>query len=155
MIGFVAIQFLEIKKNQSSGEQPNHISTQFAVPEDVENILKTACYDCHSNNTVYPWYANIQPLAWWLQHHVDEGKGELNFDEFAEYKPRRQHHKLEETIEMIKESKMPLSSYTWLHGDAKLSQMQKEILMSWCDGIMQEIKAKNPGSASSEEKQKE
>ncbi len=149
-IGLIVIQFLGITKNQSTGEQTNHISKQFAVPADVENILKTSCYDCHSNNTVYPWYASIQPVAWWLQGHVNEGKEELNFDEFAQYKPRRQFKKIEEMEELINEGEMPLSSYTIIHSNAVLSTSQKEILINWSKLIRGEIKVKNPGSAPAE-----
>lgn len=150
-VGLIVIQFFSIKKNQSTGDQPMNISKQFAVPADVENILKTSCYDCHSNNTVYPWYSNIQPLAWWLQGHVNEGKEELNFDEFATYNPRRQFKKMEETEEMITKGEMPLSSYTIIHTNAVLSASQKEMLINWSKSIGQEIKSKSPGSASSEE----
>ena len=154
-IGLIVIQFLGIKKNQSTGEQINHISKQFAVPADVENIFKTSCYDCHSNNTVYPWYAGIQPIAWWLQGHVNEGKEELNFDEFAQYNPRRQFKKIEEMEEMINEGEMPLSSYTIIHSNATLSASQKETLINWAKSLGQEIKGKSPGSASSEEEEHE
>ncbi len=148
--GLIIIQFFGIKKNQSSGVQTNHISTQFAVPADVENILKTSCYDCHSNNTIYPWYTSIQPVGWWLQGHVNEGKEELNFDEFAQYKPRRQFKKIEEVEEMINEGEMPLSSYTLIHSNAVLSSSQKEILINWTKLIRGEIKVKSPGSAPAE-----
>lgn len=152
-VGLIVIQFFGIKKNQSSGDQAMNISKQFAVPAEVENTLKTSCYDCHSNNTVYPWYASIQPVAWWLQGHVNEGKEELNFDEFATYNPRRQFKKMEETAEMITEGEMPLSSYTIIHSNAVLSSTQKELLINWAKSIGQEIKSKSPGSASSEDEE--
>lgn len=154
-VGLFIIQFFGIKKNQTTGEQPNHISKQFTVPAEVSTILKTSCYDCHSNNTVYPWYSNIQPVAWWLQGHVNEGKEELNFDEFASYTPRKQFKKLEETEEMINEGEMPLSSYTLIHGDAVLSASQKELLINWTKTIRQEIKGKNPGSAPAKEEEED
>lgn len=150
-IGLIVIQFFGIKKNQSTEEQINHISTQFIVPADVENIFKTSCYDCHSNNTIYPWYAGVQPIAWWLQGHVNEGKEELNFDEFAQYNPRRQFKKIEELEEMINEGEMPLPSYTIIHSNATLSALQKETLINWAKSLRQEIKGKSPGSATSEE----
>ncbi|MCG3166468.1 MAG: hypothetical protein POELPBGB_02247 [Bacteroidia bacterium] len=147
----IIIQFFGIKKNQSSGDQPNHISKQFNVSAEVETILKTSCYDCHSNNTVYPWYSSIQPVAWWLQGHVNEGREELNFDEFATYNPRRQFKKMEETEEMLLEGEMPLSSYIIIHSDAVLSASQKETITNWTKSIRQEIKTKSPGSGFSEE----
>ncbi len=146
-VSLIIIQFFGISKNQNKGEKPNHISKQFEVSAEVENILKTSCYDCHSNNTVYPWYASIQPVAWWLQNHVGEGKEELNFDEFADYKPRKQFKKMEELEELVTENEMPLFSYTLLHGNAKLSEDQKTILINLSKEIRQQIKTKNPGSA--------
>jgi len=145
------LQFFRIKKNENNSEQVNHISNQFSAPDEVGNILKKSCYDCHSNNTAYPWYANIQPVAWWLQNHINEGKEELNFDEFALYKPRRQFKKMEEMQELISENEMPLYSYTLLHGNAKLSEEEKTILITWSKEIRYIIKTKNPGSVPAED----
>lgn len=135
----VVVQFIRPDRNLSAAEQPNHISKKYAVPATVEGILERSCYDCHSNNTVYPWYTNIQPLGLWMQHHVDEGKHEINFDEFLLYKAKKAHHKLEECIEMVKEGEMPLNSYTWIHGNAKLSVDDKKVLSDWASGLMTQI----------------
>lgn len=144
LVTLVAIQFFKPALNQSTGSSENHISKSYTVPENVASILSTSCNDCHSNNTVYPWYASIQPLAWWLDHHVQEGKGELNFDEFMTYKPRKAHHKLEEINEMVKEGEMPLESYTLVHRDAKLSREQKLVLAEWTVATMKVIEEKFP-----------
>jgi hypothetical protein len=118
----VAIQFVRPTKNQSTGISVNDISKGYKVPENVNEVLKKACNDCHSNNTVYPWYNKIQPVAWWLAGHIDEGKTELNFSEFVSYSPKKQHHKLEEVIESVKEGHMPIKSYTWIHKNAILNR---------------------------------
>jgi hypothetical protein len=107
-------------------------------------ILKTSCYDCHSNNTYYPWYNNIQPVAWWLKNHVDEGKRELNFSEFAAYRIGRQYRKLDEVNKQIKEGEMPLESYTLIHGNAKLNEQQKLMVANWVSAIRDSIKAQYP-----------
>src|SRR5438477_13054363 len=99
---FVLIQFIRPAKNKSDKTSENDISTKYKVPGDVSKILKASCYDCHGNNTVYPWYAEIQPVAWWLNDHITEGKKELNFSEFTSYPIRRQHKKLEEINDQIK-----------------------------------------------------
>jgi hypothetical protein len=114
------------------------------MPQNVQQILKTSCYDCHSNNTVYPWYSNIQPVAWWLKDHIDEGKRELNFSEFATYRIGRQYRKLEEINGEVKENKMPLESYTLIHSDAKLSDEQKLTLATWVTTLRDSIKAQYP-----------
>jgi hypothetical protein len=123
----ILIQFIRPERNLGKAETENTIF----VNAEVGTILQTSCFDCHSNYTNYPWYTNIQPIGWWLNHHVDEGKEELNFSEFETYSLKRKLHKLEEIKEMVEEGEMPLSSYTLIHGDTKLSPEQKEILYKW------------------------
>ncbi len=138
----VIIQFIHPAKNSnlSATISSNDISKLYAVPDSVQHLLKTSCYDCHSNNTVYPWYSKIQPVDWWLNHHVNEGKGELNFDEFASYRIGRQYKKLEEVINQVKENEMPLGSYTWIHKNAILTENQKSAIINWATAIRDTIK---------------
>lgn len=136
---FVIIQFIRPSRNVSDTVSPNDITKVYAVPADVQQILKVSCNDCHSNNTNYPWYTNIQPAGWWLQSHVNGGKYHLDFSSFASYTPKRQHHKLEELIEEVKEDHMPLNSYLWIHKEAKLSDDQKNVLVSWADQLKNQI----------------
>jgi hypothetical protein len=137
---FIFIQFFRPEKNESTAQTPNDIFAHYEAPENTKQLIHTACYDCHSNNTVYPWYAEIQPVAWWLADHVNEGKSELNFSEFATYTPKKGDHKLEEVVEMIKEKEMPLKSYTLIHGDANLSDAQREELSKWAEELRAQIK---------------
>jgi Haem-binding domain len=143
LAALVIIQFFKPDRNISTVASANDITNKYAVPASVQEILKTSCYDCHSNNTVYPWYANIQPVAWWLADHVNEGKKELNFSEFTTYSPKKAHHKLEEVIEQTKEGEMPLQSYTIIHQNTKLNESQKLELATWADGLMKEIAVAN------------
>ena len=83
-----------------------------------------SCYDCHSNNTKYTWYNEVQPVAWFLEDHVKEGKAELNFNEWDSWSNCRKKSKLKSIIIQIKDDKMPLSSYTIIHGDTKLSKKE-------------------------------
>lgn len=131
LVLLVCIQFIKPEKNISASPSANNISTVYNVPEEVNRILKRSCYDCHSNNTNYPWYANIQPAAWWLNDHLEEGKEEVNFDEFAAYRPARQYRKLNEIHDEVDEGEMPLSSYTIIHSNAKLSDSEKKTLLDW------------------------
>lgn len=148
---WVVIQFIKPNKNIAEGKRSNAIQTKYNVPDNVASVLAVACMDCHSNNTRYPWYNNIQPVAWWLADHVNEGKEHLNFDEFTTYSLKRQDHKLEEFIESQKEGWMPLNSYTWIHRDANLTPAQKQILISWAQGLRTQIKADSTFSQSSAE----
>lgn len=144
----VIIQFFHPEKNDSD-DQLYHISKKYEVPAEVATILKNACDDCHSNKTEYPWYANVQPVAWWLANHVNEGKRELNLSNFTSRKVALQNHKLEEIAEMVEEKKMPLPSYTWmgLHSDAKLSDAQRQTLVNWAKAQMDTLKAHYPADS--------
>ena len=141
---FIIIQFIRPAKNKSDGISKNDISKIYPVPENVQTILKTSCYDCHSNNTIYPWYANIQPVAWWLDDHIQEGKKELNFSEFASYRIGRQYRKLDEINKEIKEDEMPFDNYLWIHKYAKLDKQQKLTLANWVISVRDSIKANYP-----------
>lgn len=143
-IALVAIQFIRPDANAGVADSDKDITHALSVPADVKNILVTSCYDCHSNHTEPMWYMNLQPVGWWIGHHIKEGKDELNFSEFAGYSPKRQAHKLEEVAEQIERKEMPLSSYTWVHGNAKLSPEQADILMKWAKAGHDSIKAKLP-----------
>jgi len=130
-----------------SNDQTSHVSTKYPVPTEVEAILKPACYDCHSNLTAYPWYAEIQPVASWLAGHVDEGKRKLNFSTLTKRSIAVQNHKFEEIIEMVKEGEMPLNSYTWTHGDARLSEQQRQTLVAWAQANMDSLRATYPADS--------
>lgn len=135
----LVLQFFRPTRNTGLADGPKDITHVVKVPEEVMDILKKSCYDCHSNHTHYPWYTNIQPVGWWLQDHVDEGKEELNFTEFGSYSLKKQKHKLHECEEMVEEGEMPLSSYTLMHTDAKLEEKEKEALIKWVDASMAEL----------------
>lgn len=142
----IIMQFIHPDRNDS-GVAPGDIAGKYVVPENVMAVLKPACYDCHSNETRYPWYANIQPVAWWLAEHVNDGKRHLNFHEFTTRKAAVQNHKLEEIIEMVKEEEMPLGSYTWAHADARLSDAQRELIVNWARSAMDSLKAQYPADS--------
>ncbi len=144
LAALVVIQFIHPKKNKAEGPQPNYIGNAFNIPAEVKTILAKACNDCHSNNTRYPWYANFQPIHWWLNKHIKEGKKHINYDEYTNRPLRYQYHKMEETIEMVKDGEMPLNSYTWTHKDAKLTAEEKAKITGWAQSVMDSMKAKYP-----------
>lgn len=133
---FVVLQFFRPDWNNGERYGPEHISKVYATPPEVDKILERACYTCHSNNTTYPWYAQVQPVGLWLQHHVDEGKAELNFSTAASYTPKKLKHKMEEMVEMIKSGEMPLKSYTWLHNESQLTNAERGLLIAWAKGYI-------------------
>ena len=148
LVVFVAIQFIRPEKNVSNDETYG-IATKYDVPAEVNEILTISCNDCHSNLTTYPWYANVQPVAWWLDHHVTDGKKHLNFSDFTKMPIAFQNHKLEETVEMVEELEMPLPSYTYLglHSEAKLTDDQRKMVIDWANAQMDTLKANYPADS--------
>ena len=142
---FVIIQFIRPAENNSNDETQS-ITTKYNVPKEVENILKTACYDCHSNKSDYPWYAKIQPALWWLDHHIDEGKREVNFSAFTAKRLAIQNKKFKEIAEQVETKEMPLPSYTYvgLHAEANLTDAQRQTLIQWAKAQMDTLKAHYP-----------
>ncbi len=141
----VLIQFFRPEKNLSD-DRTNDISTKYQITPELNTLLQVACNDCHSNQTTYPWYAEIQPMGWWLNRHVTEGKDELNFSSFTKLPIAVQNHKLEEIKEMVEEKEMPLPSYTWLglHKEANLSADQRELIINWASSQMDSLKKQYP-----------
>ena len=144
LLVLVVIQFIHPKKNKTTGPQANYIGNIYPVPEDVKVILAKACNDCHTNNTIYPWYTHIQPVDWWMNHHVNDGKRHLNFDDYTSRNLRSQYHKLEEIAEQVKEGEMPLDSYIWMHKEAKLTETEKQLLINWAKAARNSLEAKYP-----------
>ncbi|MFN4086257.1 MAG: heme-binding domain-containing protein [Spirosomataceae bacterium] len=128
-------QLFQPTRNESLDESPDDIMVRYNVPEPIQITLKKACYDCHSNHTVYPWYSYVQPVGWWLNHHVEEGKEHLNFSEFGNYPLKKADHKLEEVMESQETHWMPMDSYTWMHPEAKLTEEERLALINWAKSL--------------------
>lgn len=135
----IGMQFFHPERNLGESESPQDITHAVDVPTDIQNIISFSCYDCHSNRTEYPWYANVNPVGWWLNGHITHGKEELNFSEFATYDQKRMDHKLEEIAEEVGEGHMPIPAYLWLHSDAKLSDAQKQSIVDWVNTERQKL----------------
>ncbi|MBK9792448.1 MAG: heme-binding domain-containing protein [Sphingobacteriales bacterium] len=127
----IIIQFFPASKNQNTELLASDITKVTTVPDDVLQVLKVACYDCHSNNTVYPWYNNIQPVAWWLNRHVEEGKEHLNFSSFGAYTAEKAAKKIRGIAREVEKGDMPLTSYTLIHRNAVLNETQKQAVINW------------------------
>lgn len=127
----IVIQFFPPKKNTSDVIPATDFIVMNQPPGEVAGILKTSCYDCHSNNTEYPWYNKIVPVSYFLANHVNEGKEHLNFSEWGSYNTHRQEHALEEISEEVEERHMPLTSYISMHKEAALSDDKIKLLNDW------------------------
>jgi hypothetical protein len=147
-IVFVLIQFVRPVKNESD-DQTHHIATKYPMISEVEHLLKVSCNDCHSNKTAYPWYNNIQPVAWMLANHVTDGKRHLNLSTFTTLPIAVQNHKLEEIAETVEKKEMPDGSYTLfgLHKEANLTDAQRASIITWAKAQMDTLKAHYPADS--------
>ncbi len=143
LFAFIAIQLIQPARNIDGQVQAKDISKTIGVPERVNALLRTACYDCHSNNTSYPWYAYVQPVGWMLNNHIRNGKQQLNFSEFGSYSLRRQQSKLKSIASQVSDGSMPLSSYTWIHKNARLSKEDKALVIEWAAKAKDSIAIRN------------
>jgi len=125
------MQFFRIDKSHEKVQTDLDFLLSTDAPENVSKIMHEACYDCHSNETKYPWYSDVAPISWWLNNHIHEGREELNFNYWQSFTPKRKQRKLNECLEMIQEREMPLPSYTWIHKEARLNTDQRQILINW------------------------
>ena len=142
LVVFLAAQAIQPTKNKGSAFGPKDISGSVHVPYSVMSVLKQSCFDCHSNYTNYPWYDQITPVNWWVADHINEGKRELNFSSFGEYSLKRQNKKLEEIAKTVEKEQMPLKSYLIMHGNAKLTDSEKQLLVSWSKSAIAELNSK-------------
>lgn len=133
LVVFVGIQFIPANRNQSEKIPPTDFMMVNNVPREVKSILMISCYDCHSNNTQYPWYNKVQPISWYLEGHIKDGKEELNFSDFGSYSDRMQKAKMRSIISQVEDGKMPLPTYTFLHPEAELTAEEKQLLVSWIE----------------------
>lgn len=133
LVVFILAQFFGPEKNLGDIASIEPFLAETAPPEDVKIILKTACFDCHSDVTRYPWYSNITPINYWMNDHVDHGKGDFNVSKWIDYSSKRKDHKLEELAEEVKGRHMPLPSYTWVHKDAILTDVQIQSVLDWVE----------------------
>jgi protocatechuate 3,4-dioxygenase beta subunit len=129
--GLALLQFFPIDKTLPPTEEAQEFHVAQNPPDAVMAILKNACYDCHSNHTRYPWYSNVQPVGWWMQNHVEEGRAELNFSEFGQWSEHERREVLDHCARLIEKGAMPLSSYLPMHPEARLTAEQKTLLINW------------------------
>ena len=119
---------------------PNDITHYVRVPDTVLSILKTSCYDCHSNKTVYPWYVNLNPVGLWLKNHIDDGKRAINFSDLSAFNKKKLDHRMKDITEQVETKEMPLTSYTLIHGYAKLDSNQIQLIKNWTVTARKEIR---------------
>jgi len=133
LLSLIIIQFFRPEKNNNGYESFVNFEKDTKLPDEVLSIIKKNCFDCHTNQTRYPWYAEIAPVSYWLNDHINHGKKKFNMSEWDTYSLKKKDHKMEELIEEVKEGEMPLNSYTWIHGS--LSEEDREQLLQWASMV--------------------
>lgn len=133
------IQLFQPDRNHSSENLQSELSNKYKLPDSIENLLSTVCYDCHSNNTDYPFLINIQPIGWYMQSKVNEGKKHLNFSEFGNYSTTEALDKLNEINEVMQKNEMPLHAYRWYNKEANLTDEQRQNITAWTLQLKQNI----------------
>ncbi len=139
LVALVIMQFIPVDKPETTTDNPNDITKDISVPKEIAARLKTSCYDCHSNETKYPWYSKVAPVKWALFNHIEEGREHLNFSEWKTLSNDDKIDALDEVVEVLEEGEMPMESYLILHSEAKLSQQQKEDVMAWAESLMGQL----------------
>lgn len=142
LVVVVVMQFFRIEKTVPASDPSHDLLRVAGPPGEVASLLKVACYDCHSFQTEYPWYTNIAPVSWWIKDHIDEGREHLNFSIWGAYESGDQLELLHECAEEVEEGQMPLPSYTWIHGAAKLTDYQRNLLKNWFNAGLIGMKTK-------------
>lgn len=134
LVLFVALQFVRPAKNLlPSGPTKDDFLVRHPPPPEIKRLLEVGCYDCHSNHTRYPWYAEVQPLGWWLADHVADGKASLNLSEYGQLSARNQSRAIYGMIDQIEMRQMPLKSYTVTHRDAIYTDEQIDTIITWLE----------------------
>ena len=131
----VVMQFVRVDTKNPAPTPDKDFINATQAPKEVADLLKTSCYDCHSNETKYPWYFNVAPVSWWLKNHINEGREELNLSLWTDIDAKQKDEKLEESVELINEGEMPVFSYTLFHKDAKLTTALQKNLNDWLTSL--------------------
>jgi len=135
----VIIQFFQPERNLSKVASTDDIFFQVQADQLVKKNIVSACYDCHSNNTRYPFYANFAPVSWMLNNHIKEGKEHLNFSEWGKYDKKEQLKLLSDICDELTAGEMPLKSYKLMHSNAVLNEKEVENICAWTDSAAEEV----------------
>lgn len=127
----IVIQFIPVDRSNPAASAALH------APDEVMNILKNSCFDCHSSSTVWPWYSKVAPVSFFIAHHVEEARDELNFSVWQDYPAEKKSKKIDEVWEHVEKGDMPLKSYLVIHKNSRLSQADKEVLKSWTQSFLE------------------
>lgn len=143
--GLVLIQFLPGHSQNPPVPPGRDLIASVNPPPPVAALLRAACYDCHSHETIWPWYDRIAPVSWWVAEHIKDGRKHLNFSDWPPADPRRAKKRLGQIAEAVAEGEMPLPSYTWMHSQARLTAADRQLIRQWAEAEAAKIKSAGAG----------
>jgi len=132
----ILIQFYPMEKPAVTTDNPNDLIATNSVPENISVMLKNACYDCHSNESTFPWYASVAPVKWMLYDHISEAREDLNFSNWNTLETDDKADILDDISSIVLEGEMPIKGYTILHSEANLSEADREAIATWADDML-------------------
>ena len=142
ILAFAIIQFFQPAKNTVKASTTSDIVFHLQIPSNVKKIIVNACYDCHSNNTHYPLYANVAPISWLLNSDIKKAKKKMNFSEWGQYDKKEQLKLLTDICDELTQGEMPLKSYVFMHSNAKLNPDQVDEICKWTEDAGEEVLSK-------------
>ncbi len=132
----IGLQFVPLSQQKVEKVAASQAFENIVTGSEAQiTLLKNACYDCHSNDTKYPWYAQVAPVSLWINGHIKGARGKLNFSTWQQYDTETQKHKLRESAEEIRDGHMPPKSFKFMHSGAKMTDNQAEDLAVWLESI--------------------
>jgi hypothetical protein len=136
---FIVIQFFPPEKNDNLVNPQNDIVFKLEIPTPVKKKIVNACYDCHSDKTVYPFYNNIAPASWLMAKHIHDAKKKLNFSDWANYDKKKQIKLLTTICEVLTEGEMPLNAYVFMHSKAIINEKELEEICQWTEQAAEQV----------------
>ena len=128
---FIVMQLVPVDRTNKPVDKKQNFVDVLQSPKQVQEILKNACYDCHSNEVKYPKYAYVAPISWSIKHHINEGRERVNFSEWTSYNAEQKDHILDDVIESVQSKEMPLKGYIPMHPEANLTDAQRKIFTDY------------------------
>lgn len=138
LVLLVAIQFVPVDRSNPP------VESEVPATAEARAVLKRACYDCHSNQTVWPWYSRIAPVSWLVAHDVHEAREHMNFSTWERYSGKKRREHLEEAWEAVDKGEMPPWFYLPMHPDARLDDADLEVLRAWSQGALMDSREVPP-----------
>ncbi len=146
VVAFAGIQFIRPNISAAPAAPGDALEASMQVPDQVEAIFNRSCADCHTNNTVLPWYSQVAPVSWWLGNHISDGRRHLNLSIWNTYNSKRKVDKLKEICDQVETGEMPLPSYLWVHRYAVMKEGEAKILCDWSNAEASKISSAQPAN---------